>query len=191
MESEHIILQKFDEIYCLKGGKASKKKDSDYDIIAKGFINDISVTSNVIYYIAPSPADHRANFSGSGIPFANINHAFENTPNVGSIATTNGYFSIPLMTPNSFMINLGTVRVPPTIYIKYTDVNNVVRIRPFTVSQGIPYRSMTYSPLRKNVHFYSTHCSLNVRSQEQILRESGYPSLNIMPKNHWGVKPPK
>ena len=31
---------------------------------------------------------------------------------------------------------------------------------------------------------------LTVRSQEQILRDSGYPSENKMPDDFWGKRPP-
>jgi hypothetical protein len=157
--------------------------------VASGRIHDFG--NRKIYYIASSPADHRANFSGSGIPFANANQAFQNSPNIGeSELDINGGFSIPLLTPNSFMMNLGSIRIPPTIYIKYMSTSGDWKVVPFKVSEGIPYRSMTYSPLRKSVQFYNTNCVLNVRSQERILREAGYPGLNVMPKNHWGVKPP-
>ena len=30
-----------------------------------------------------------------------------------------------------------------------------------------------------------------IRGQETILRDSGFPEVNVMPKNFWGLKPPQ
>ena len=38
--------------------------------------------------------------------------------------------------------------------------------------------------------FYHCGNSLPVRTQEQVLRDSGYPEDNRMPDNFWGLKPP-
>ena len=38
--------------------------------------------------------------------------------------------------------------------------------------------------------FYHCHRNqLPIRGQEQILRDRGYPDVNVMPKNFWGLKP--
>jgi hypothetical protein len=64
------------------------------------------------------------------------------------------------------------------------------------LDDGIPFRTLTYpAPPSKNPRtspmFY--HCSRNqlpVRGQEKILRDAGYPDVNKMPDNFWGLKPP-
>jgi hypothetical protein len=169
------------------------KELSKYDIIVKGRIEE-QVENNKIFYIAASPADHRANYSGSGLPFYNQLQAFDNTPNIGTLDV--GYdnsFEIKLLTPNSYMVGLGSVTIPPTLYIEFVDLNGNKKDISIKVSNGIPYRTLTY-PLtprpRENATFYDSQFYLPVRSQEQILLDSGYPKTNNMPSNFWGLKPP-
>jgi hypothetical protein len=64
------------------------------------------------------------------------------------------------------------------------------------IDEGIPFRTLTYpSPPSNNPRtspmFY--HCQRNnlpMRGQETILRDGGYPEVNVMPTNFWGLKPP-
>ena len=165
--------------------------------------NDIKIVGRIddrlgdkrVYYIAAAPADHRATFTGSGLPFANQLQAFEGTPNVGvvNVNELDNSFEIELMTPNSYMVGLGSVLVPPTLYMEYLDGDRKVRRIAIKVSNGIPYRMLTYPMVprpRSSVQFYDSQFYLPVRSQEQILLDSGYPLINVMPENHWGLKPP-
>ena len=80
--------------------------------------------------------------------------------------------------------------VPPTVYVYYKNTNGVQRNIPIQVSQGIPFRTLTYQPNRKDAMFYKWGWSLPIRTQEQVLRDSGYPQCNTMDVNHWGLKPP-
>ena len=43
---------------------------------------------------------------------------------------------------------------------------------------------------RESPKFYDGGFQMPIRTQEQILRDSAYPSNNKMPKNFWGLKPP-
>jgi hypothetical protein len=43
---------------------------------------------------------------------------------------------------------------------------------------------------RTNSLFYKGRDDLPIRTQEQILRDSGYPDKNIMPPNFWGLSIP-
>ena len=179
----------FQTMYC----NGNIRKVGRFDIKVEGRIDD-TIQDNEIYYIAATPADHRATFTGSGLPFANQLQAFDNTPNSGSVTvTSDNSFEIYLLTPNSYMIGLGSVQVPPTLYISYINGNGESRVISIQVAQGIPYRSMTY-PMdpraRDGPEFYDSQFYLPVRSQETILIEAGYPRVNTMPKNHWGSKPP-
>lgn len=164
------------------------------DIKVIGRIND-TVSDKRVFYIAASPADHRATFTGSGLPFANQIQAFDNTPNVGMVELKgiDNSFEIDLMTPNSYIVGLGSVTVPPTLYLEYLDGERKVRRVSIKVSNGIPYRTMTY-PMnpraRTGPEFYDSQFYIPVRSQEQILLDSAYPRMNVMPPNHWGLKPP-
>jgi hypothetical protein len=173
--------------------KGQIREVGKYDIQVRGRIEE-SVKDNTIWYTAASPADHRASYSGSGLPFANQLQAFDNTPNIGTYKLgPDNSFEIELMTPNSYMVGLGSVTVPPTLYIQYTTGNNEPKLITIKVSNGIPYRTLTY-PMdpraREGASFYDPQFYLPVRSQERILLEAGYPRVNMTPNNHWGTKPP-
>ena len=170
------------------------KELNKYDIIVTGTIEE-KVKDNKILYIAATPADYRANYTGSGLPFYNQLQAFDNTPNIGIVDIgTDNSFEIKLLMPNSYMVGLGSVTIPPTLYIEFIDVNGKKKNISIKVSNGIPYRTLTY-PLtprpRDSPTFYDSQFYLPVRSQEQILLDSGYPKNNNMPNNHWGLKPPQ
>lgn len=155
-------------------------------------VNDV-VDDNIINYIAASPPDYRTSYTGSGLPFFSYLQAFDNTPNKGEIQVTGMDMSIDLMYPNSFYMGLGTVIVPPTLYISYVSNGKEVS-KAIPLSDGIPYRMLTYpmkfTKPRRDVTFYDGTWDLPVRTQEQILRDSSYPATNHMASNFWGLKPP-
>uniref|UniRef100_A0A6C0BG07 Uncharacterized protein n=1 Tax=viral metagenome TaxID=1070528 RepID=A0A6C0BG07_9ZZZZ len=185
----------FESAYC--AGTINYDNDIDRQISVKGRINE-NIKDNKLYFVAASPPDYRATFTGSGLPFHSQIQAFQNTPNKGSI-DINGYgeeFEIKLIMPNSYYVGLGTVVVPPTLYLEYVNQFDVKRNISVKLSYGIPYRSLTWpgpgqnTAPRANVMFYGTQFNLPVRSQEQILRDSCYPVQNKMDSDFWGLKPP-
>ncbi len=111
-----------------------------HDLIVTGVIHD-NVKDNTIYYIAAAGPDRRASYTGSGLPFANKAQAFEKTSNVGKvILDINNRYNIKLITPNSYLVGLGSVTVPPTLFIHYYDSKNVRKNISLKVSESIPYR---------------------------------------------------
>ena len=186
---------KFESAYC--SGVVESTDEYDAQLVVRGRVNDY-IKDGKLYYIAAAPPDYRATFSGSGLPFANQVQAFQHTPNKGYV-TVNGYgseFEINLMTPNAYYVGLGTVYVPPTLYLEFVSQNGVKRNVSVKLSDGIPYRSLTHpgpgqnTAPRSGPMFYATQFYLPVRSQEQILRDSGYPQENKMNSDFWGLKPP-
>ena len=181
----------FESAYC---SGIVENEQYDYQMVVSGNIRE-PIKGNKVYYIAAAPPDYRANFSGSGLPFASQVQAFENTPNKGFIESS-GEFSIKVMTPNAYYVGLGTVYVPPTLYLEYINIQGKKRNVSIKLSDGIPYRSLTHpgpgqnTAPRADAMFYATQFNLPVRSQEQILRDSAYPSANHMDTDFWGLKPP-
>lgn len=146
----------------------------------EGRVNDQTWT-----YRAAAPADMRASFTGSGLPFTSPEMALQGSPNVGTVTidSTNS-FKITVKMPNSYYAAHGTVLVRPTVYLMQGD-----RTISIVVEHSIPYRTLTYQNGRTSASFYNI--KLPVRSQEKILRDSAYPtSSTLMPINHWGLKPP-
>lgn len=166
---------------------------NNVDIRVIGRVKE-TVKDNVVYFVAANPPDYRASYTGSGLPFANQNQAFENTPNKGKVDLYQGTFEIPLMFPNSYYVGLGTVVVPPTLYLEYFTTDGTKRSVSIKISDGIPYRMLSYpmqfTRARVDASFYRDGWSMPVRTQEQILRDAAYPAVNMMHQNFWGLKPP-
>lgn len=162
---------------------------SDTDIVIKARIRE-PVVSNTASYVAAAPPDFRATFTGSGLPFYTQRQAFDRTPNKGVLVLGPGNsFTVKLKFPNSYYAGLGTVIIPPTLYVSYMTTEGE-RIAAVPVSRGVPFRTLTYPNQRKDVMFYSGGWEMPVRSQEDILRASAYPEVNAQPANFWGGKPP-
>jgi hypothetical protein len=152
----------------------------------------IQIDSNKLEYIAANPPDFRTSFSGSGLPFANEEQAYENTPNKGSVTLDKmrNCSTIRIQTPNAYYIDLGNTFVKQHIQLVYY-VNCKMHLLKVKVSDGIPYRSLTYPIQRESATFYESLWQLPVRSQEAIIRESAYPVNDIHYQNFWGPRPPK
>jgi hypothetical protein len=181
----------FETMYCR--GIVNKRQFGHYDIEVSGRILD-DVKDQTIYYIAAAGPDRRASYTGSGLPFANQIQAFDNTPNVGKVRLEFGNsFKIPLITPNSYMVGLGSVTIPPSLFITYLRPNDEKRTVTIKVGDSIPYRSLTY-PLdprpRYDATFYDSQFDLQVKTQEEIFYDSVYPCTGKMHSNFWGQKPP-
>jgi hypothetical protein len=163
-------------------------KETYGDIVITGTVQSETENPDITFWAA-APPDHMNSFSGSGLPFPNPEVAFENTPNIGKVSTKNRNFTFRIKNPNSYYAALGTGYIPPTVYIKICGENEPEKITSIKIDDGIPYRSLTHIK-EHNINFYNVP-EQEVRSQEQILRASAYPSQNTMPSNHWGLKPPK
>jgi hypothetical protein len=182
----------FNYVYSNNNAPLYGPPHSNNMVTVSGEIND-SIDDNTIQYVAASPIDIRSSFSGSGLPFANTMQAFENTPNKGEVALSTGNsFLLTLAHPSSYYIGLGSILVPPTVYISYKSkgVQNVITLK---ISEPIPYRTLSYpnseSNPRVDASFYKTR-ELPVRTQEQILKDSAYPCQYIKIDDFWGLKPP-
>ena len=180
--------------YSCKGAIINNQKGN---LVVKGEIKNKSSDVTILYW-ASSPPDFNASFSGSGLPFANPEQAFDRSPNVGAVKTVNGKFEFKLFYPNSYYVGLGSLYIPPQVHIKICDGSKDEKYHSIKISEGIPFRTLTHpSPPsnnpRQNNLFYDNK-NLQLRTQEQILRESAYPSTcnsnHKTPDNFWGKRPP-
>lgn len=79
---------------------------------------------------------------------------------------------------------------------KVQDAINSEDFHTIQIDDGIPFRTLTYpsppskAPRDSPMFYYCGRNKLPIRSQERVLRDSGYPSVNKMPDNFWGLKPP-
>ncbi len=158
-------------------------------IVIQGKLSNTQGNQKIQYW-ASSPADYITSYSGSGLPFANEEMAYNNSPNIGSINCSDGSFSFKIKYPNSYYTGLGSIYNAPHINIKVG--NKVEKIQ---LGSGIPFRMLTYPPppgtaKRCSPMFYMGRDRLPVRTQEQICVDSGYPQTNRMPDNFWGLAVP-
>ena len=169
-----------------------KSVPEEYLYTIEGQIDD-QVDDSSIHYLAAHPPDFRTGFSGSGLPFANEEQAFTDTPNKGRLSLNNGKYRIKVIYPNAFYMKLGTVRIPPVLYISYLS-NQQQKTLTVKLGNGIPFRTLTYPNTetlnaRSDCMFYKND-DLPVRNQWEILMDSKYPNRNVMPPNFWGSRPP-
>lgn len=157
----------------------------------KGYVPEFG-NSKILFW-APNPPTYLNSYSGSGLPYPNANIAYENTINKGTTVCKNGKFQFKIEFPNSYYRGLGTVYVPPCYHVKKCGSSKMYT---FEINQGISYRMLTYPTMAQNMkrnrvspEFYHVE-SQDVRTQEQILRASAYPSINKMDADFWGGKPP-
>tara|TARA_B110000259_G_scaffold173311_1_gene206458 strand:+ start:793 stop:1347 length:555 start_codon:yes stop_codon:yes gene_type:complete len=178
--------------YFVKGGlcactiKIIKKNPVDI-VIVSGILYE-NVVNESAYYIASAPTGHINSFSGSGLPFPNEEIAFLHTPNKGELNLSFNKFKVKLLMPNSYCVNMCNKLIEPSLLIKY---NNGEKIRMLRIPVGnrMPYRSQNYPYTRTDPNFYNPGWNMPIRSQEEIIIESQYPKVNMMPDNHWGLKP--
>jgi hypothetical protein len=154
-----------------------------------------TIASPVVEYVAAAPPDYRMSFAGSGLPFANADQAFANTPNRGEVRVDASMTcNFKLVMPNSYMVQVGTVQIPPTVYISFVNSAGKKQVMPIKLSDPIPFRMMTYpsgpfTKARSDPTFYD-NLTVPIGTQEEILRASAYPTTMKMPDNFWGQKPP-
>ena len=163
----------------------------------RGEIKDPLEDIKKINYWAADPTDLRYSYSGSGMPFHNQEQAYSNKKNVGTVNVDNLKFNFKIGLPNSYYTKLNTNLIKPILHISACD-NEYETIK---LGNEIPYRYLNHPAnvdYFTNFHkmykpsgelFYTNIDNLPYRTQEQILRDSAYPSQNSMPKNFWGLKP--
>lgn len=172
--------------------------NNDGNVTVKGKVKGNNPNVKVIYWAA-NPPDDITSFSGRGLPFKDPEHAFDNSVNVGMVESNNYDFQFTIFYPNSYYVGLGSVYIEPQVHIKICDPDNESKFMSIKLGAGIPYRTLTHpAPPSKNyrvdANFYNTG-KLPIRSQEQILRDSGYPEYDTIPPsipdNFWGLRPPR
>lgn len=165
------------------------------EYIVKGKV-DIKSSNATIMFWAPNPPTYSTSYSGSGLPYPNPEIAYENTPNRGAVKTRDGSFEFRVRYPNAYYMGLGSVYMEPSVQIKVCENGSDGKVQTIKLGHGIPFRMMTYPPSqegtrpRRSPMFYAGRHDLPHRTQEQLLRDSGYPEENVMPKSFWGKAVP-
>lgn len=127
---------------------------------------------NKIYYFAANTPDRLLNFSGSGLPFASREMAFEGSPNIGRKVLNNGNkkFTLNLLRPNSYY-NEDYLIVEPEVIIKYLLKNKNTRVLNIPIDNKIPHRYLLMN--KKEEEFKK------IETQEKKLLRNQYPNILI------------
>ena len=165
-------------------------------IQVNGTIKSGGSNTKVVYWAADEP-NSGYSYYGSGHPYANPEMAYSNNHNKGHVYANGWKFSFTIKYPNAYYIGLGSQYVAPHFNVKICDDAEESCSNYFTVQidDGIPFRTLTYpappgKKARSGPSFYYEP-EREIRSQEEILRQSAYPLEHIMSDNLWGDKPPK
>lgn len=167
-------------------------------IVVEGRLSNKPDPGTDVTYMAASPPDRGSSFSGSGFPFTCESMAFDSTPNKGMLhVDVDGNYVVNILHPNSFYQRLGSDLVPPTLFIRYKYLGKEIVVAR-EIGNPIPFRTLTYPRARHDVTFYSKGCGdvmnqdTDVKTQEQILRDSGYPYCAMeQPVDFWGLVTPQ
>jgi len=145
-------------------------------------------------YSAANKPTYNRSFSGSALPYPTEEIAFQNSPNNDIIPVVNGKFSFNIVYPNSYYTNMGTLYVPPQVtLVLINDMNEEIsKIQKTNLGNGVPFRTLTWSTKRNwnNGSMFYDNNNLPVIDQYDILKNSKFPVVNIVPDNFWGAKPP-
>jgi len=96
-----------------------------------------------IEYRAAAPADLRLSYSGSGLPFATPEQAYDHSPNIGSVETSpEGSFEIELYSPNSYYVCEGIELIRPHVHL--TILGDTPQRLDLKLGPGIPNRSLRH-----------------------------------------------
>jgi len=150
---------------------------------------------SILEYYAANPPTYMFSYSGSALPYPNANVAYDNDYNSGKVIIKNNDFEFNIKYPNSFYSQLGNKYIEPHVIIQITDTSGFKYDPVFVkLDNGIPFRNLSHHPplenwKRNNPFFYYNKDDLPLRSQEQILKDSSFPTNNKYPNNFWGLKP--
>jgi hypothetical protein len=165
------------------------------DVVVQGEVKSATPDPTIVFW-APNPPTWSQSYSGSGLPYHDSIQAYQKSPNVGAVKAVNRKFEFRVKFPNAYYVGLGSLYVPPVVHFKICEEgSDAKKYHTIELGKGIPYRTLSYpSPPsnrpRDSPLFYHCGKGLPVRTQEQVLRDSGYPEDNRMHDNFWGLKPP-
>ena len=127
---------------------------------------------------AANPIQRMMSYMGSGMPFANVKMAFENSPNYYQV-TSHSNFSTVFWYPNSYYSDDGWVKVAPSIFIRIqSDALTKPMFYQMTLPDPFQLRTMSHRPDRNDPEFYAIRQQqLGVRSQYELHQIYAAPYL--------------
>jgi hypothetical protein len=183
----------FEKIDC----KGVAVNGGNGDVLVQGEAKSNTPNPTIVFW-APNPPTWSQSYSGSGLPYHDSIQAYEKSPNVGAVKAINRKFEFRIKFPNAYYVGLGSLYVPPVVHFKICEEGSDGKeYHTIDLGKGIPYRTLTYPappsnrPRDSPLFYYCSKTKLPVRTQEQVLRDSGYPEDNKMHDDFWGLRPPR
>jgi hypothetical protein len=183
----------FEKIDC----KGVAVNGGNGDVLVQGEAKSNTPNPTIVFW-APNPPTWSQSYSGSGLPYHDSIQAYEKSPNVGAVKAINRKFEFRIKFPNAYYVGLGSLYVPPVVHFKVCEEGSDGKeYHTIDLGKGIPYRTLTYPappskrPRDSPMFYYCSKTKLPVRTQEQVLRDSGYPDDNKMHDDFWGLRPPR
>ena len=183
----------FEKIDC----KGVAVNGGNGDVLVQGEAKSNTPNPTIVFW-APNPPTWSQSYSGSGLPYHDSIQAYEKSPNVGAVKAINRKFEFRIKFPNAYYVGLGSLYVPPVVHFKICEEGSDGKeYHTIDLGKGIPYRTLTYPappsnrPRDSPMFYYCSKTKLPVRTQEQVLRDSGYPDDNKMHDDFWGLRPPR
>ena len=183
----------FEKIDC----KGVAVNGGNGDVVVQGEVKSKTSDPTIVFW-APNPPTWSQSYSGSGLPYHDSIQAYEKSPNVGAVKAINRKFEFRIKFPNAYYVGLGSLYVPPVVHFKICEEGSDGKeYHTIDLGKGIPYRTLTYPappsnrPRDSPMFYYCSKTKLPVRTQEQVLRDSGYPEDNKMHDDFWGLRPPR
>ena len=141
----------------------------------------------ILSYSAAKPPDYRQSYTGSALPFPDAQIAYQNSPNIGKYNVVNNFVSFKIYVPNSYYSHVGTRLILPHVRIDLMNTNNkIYSSEIIELGEIAPFRMLSYPSMpvpRDSPGFYSREHLTTARTQEAILRSSGYTLTT--PPNFW------
>ena len=165
------------------------------DVVVQGEVKSKTSDPTIMFWGTKPPTGHRV-IQEVDYHITTLFKLYQQSPNVGAVKAVNRKFEFRIKFPNAYYVGLGSLYVPPVVHFKVCEDDcNQREYHTIELGKGIPFRTLTYpSPPsnrpRDSPMFYHCGKGLPVRTQEQVLRDSGYPEDNRTPDNFWGLKPP-
>lgn len=152
----------------------------DCDVIVAG--RQVRISGNVrvpsaytkVVVKAPNPIDRMMSYTGSGLPFACPNMAFDNTPN-HAVINESGGFDVVFSYPNSYYTSMGpSQRVPPSIFFTLErETEQPINVR-VGLEDELPLKTLTHRPGRDAPEFYGREHIIPPQSAEGVMRSLAY-----------------
>lgn len=157
--------------FCRFFGEPSDSDSSDHFNFSVVLRIDTPIDNDILYYMAARPADRRASFTGSGLPFPTQEVAMEDTPNRGIARRETGEFIINVLFPNTYYH--GSTKVPPCVHVLY-HVSGIAHTRVVQVGEAAQHRDLIHPVARVSADFYAGQFGRPVRSSERVFVDTGY-----------------